>query len=353
MEETKKEKQDLTDEQREDRIILLFLGILGVISLIAIIYDASIFGPNSPFNGNPTQNTVVDSFYHQTPAMFRTCQILFITLLLFVALNLLKKAIKPKTHFQTALRLVVSFTRYAIFIVAIICILAAWGVDTQALLVSAGILGLIIGLGAQSLIADIIAGLFIVFDGEYKVGDYIVVDGWRGVVMEIGIRTTKIKDEGGNIKYLNNSTIKAVVNQSQELSVIRCELPIFYSDDLERVELAIKEYLPKIKDKTPYIVNGPYYKGVQNMEDSSVNLLFLAECEERDFYPARRALNREIYRMANAMNIQIPYNQIVVNQPLPEEVFSNRTDDKQKRQATRFAYDQAELSENMEAENNG
>lgn len=272
---------------------------------------------------------------------------------MFVVLNVVKnRLIKADTHFQTALRLIISFTRYAVFIVAIIFILSSWGVDTRTLIVSAGILGLIIGLGAQSLIADIIAGMFIVFDGEYKVGDFIVIDGWRGQVMEIGIRTTKIKDEGGNIKYINNNRISAVVNQSQDLSVVKSELSIFYDENLENVELKIRDYLPKIKDKIPYIVEGPFYKGVQSMEESSVNLLFLAKCEEKDFYPAKRALNREIYRMANEMKIPIPYPQVVLNQPMPDGSFADsKTDKKQKGEATAFVYGQAYDSEGIEAEN--
>ena len=340
------------DRERAERLaVSVGLVILGIITVISIIFDSMIFGPESIFYGYPFNNTVLDAIYQDIPAMFRTCQILFLTLLLFVIMNAIVHRIKAETHFQTAIRLIISFSRYAIFIVAIIMILSCWGVDTQTLLVSAGILGLIIGLGAQSLIADIIAGLFIVFDGEYKVGDIIVVDGWRGNVMEIGIRVTKFIDEGGNIKYLNNSTIKAVVNSSQELSVVRCELNIFYDEDLESVELKIKQYLPKIKDRVPYIVEGPYYKGVNSMNDSSVTLLFLAKCDEHFFYQARRAFNREIYRMANEMNIPIPYNQIVVNQPLPDGTFDSTTDRRQKREATEFAYEQNALSLDMEEGN--
>ncbi len=351
MAKEKENNKELSDEQRESRAVLVAVALLGIVTVLAVVFDQYIFGPDSIFNDTPTGNAVIDSLYQEIPALIRTCEILFVTLLLFVVLNVIKNRIKADTHFQTALRLILSFSRYAIFIVAIIWILSSWGVDTQALLVSAGILGLIIGLGAQSLIADIIAGLFIVFDGEFKVGDFIVVDGWRGSVMEIGIRTTKIQDEGGNIKYLNNNTISAVVNQSQELSVIRCELPINYADDLERVELLIRDYMPKIKDKIPYIVEGPYYKGVQDMLDSSVNLLFLAKCKEVDFYPARRALNREIYRMANEIHIEIPFNQIVLNQPSPPETFAKKTDEREKRMATAFVYDQAHDSDGMEAEN--
>ena len=345
-----KEKKELTDEQRERRAILIILGILGIITIFAMIFEGDL---NSGYKDDPFELSVLNGIYHSIPAIIKTCEILFITLLLFVVLDFIKNnVIKAHTHFQTALRLIISFTRYALFIIAIIWILASWGVDTQTLLVSAGILGLIIGLGAQSLIADIIAGMFIVFDGQYGVGDFIVIDGWRGQVMEIGIRTTKIRDEGGNIKYVNNNEIKAVVNQSQDLSVVKCELCIFYDENLENVELKIKKYLPKIKDKIPYIVDGPYYKGVQGMEDSYVTLLFIAKCEEINFYPAKRALNREIYRMAAEMNIPIPYPQIVLNQPMPDGSFDeSTTTPRQKKEATAFVYDQAFDTEGMESEN--
>ncbi len=342
----------LSGMDSEQRAYLITLAVLGIISLVALIFDAQLFGADSPFRNNLGDNSVINFIYHSIPAVFRTCQILFVALLLFFVLREIQKGIKADTNFQTSLRLIISFTRYAIFIIAIIAVLASWGVDTQTLLVSAGILGLIIGLGAQSLIADIIAGLFIVFDGIYKVGDIIVVEGWRGTVMEIGIRTTKIIDAGGNIKYINNSTIRAVVNQSQELSVIKTELSIFYDEDLEKVELLIKDYLPKITGRIPYIVNGPYYKGVNGMSNSSVELLFLAECDEHNFYLAKRALNREIYRMANELDIKIPYDQIVVNQPLPEGTFGKDTvTPEKKREATAFAYNQAEIAKDMEREN--
>lgn len=351
-ERRKKEKKEITDQQRENRAMIVITFLLSIVTAFAVYFDKEIFGPDSIFHDNPTGNNIIDMLYQNIPSLIRTCEILFVTLLLFLVLNVIRNRIKADTHFQTALRLIISFTRYALFIIAIIWILSSWGVDTQALLVSAGILGLIIGLGAQSLIADIIAGMFIVFDGEYKVGDFIVIDNWRGQVMEIGIRTTKIKDEGGNIKYINNNTINSVINQSQDLSVITTELCIFYDENLENVELKIREYLPRIKDRIPYIVDGPYYKGLQSMADSYVSLLFLAKCEEKNFYPAKRALNREIYRMASEMNIPIPYPQIVVNQPMPEGSFAeSKTDRQQKAEATAFVYGQALRSEGMEGEN--
>ena len=106
---------------------------------------------------------------------------------------------------KTISRLLENFIKWVVFIASIFLIMAAWGADSIALLTSAGVLTLIIGLGSQSLVADILAGIFIVFEGDFQVGDIIIVDGWRGEVLEIGIRTTKLIDAGGNIKIVNNS----------------------------------------------------------------------------------------------------------------------------------------------------
>jgi small-conductance mechanosensitive channel len=132
----------------------------------------------------------------------------------------------------TVIKLVNSFIKYAMAIVLIFVWIGIWGVDTGALLVSAGIVALIIGLGAQSLISDIIAGLNIVFEDEYKVGDIVVVDDFRGTIQEIGLTTTKIMDPAGNVKIINNSQISTVVNLSDHPSVAACLMYIDYDEDL-------------------------------------------------------------------------------------------------------------------------
>ena len=301
------------DLGRENMILLIALVILGCITLVGVLYDDELFGAITNFDPGSLSNKYLDWINQQIPHIVRTAQILFVASLLFIALKLLASRIGDKTSFRTAVKLMVSFARYAIFIVAIIFILSAWGVDTRTLLISAGILGLIIGLGAQSLIADIIAGMFIVFDGEYKVGDVIVVNSWRGTVQEIGIRTTKIMDTGGNIKYINNSSISEVVNKSQRVSLISCILSIPYEDNLVEDELKIQEYLPKIRERQKVFTEGPFYKGVEAMSASSVDLNFQATCAEEDYFVARRALNREIYIMANEIGISIPFNQLDVH----------------------------------------
>jgi len=338
------------DLGRENLILLIALVILGCITLVGVLYDDELFGAITDFDPGTLSNKYLDWINQQIPHIVRTAQILFVASLLFIALKLLASRIGDKTSFRTAVKLMVSFARYAIFIVAIIFILSAWGVDTRTLLISAGILGLIIGLGAQSLIADIIAGMFIVFDGEYKVGDVIVVNSWRGTVQEIGIRTTKIMDTGGNIKYINNSSISEVVNKSQRVSLISCILSIPYEDNLVEDELKIQEYLPKIRERQKVFTEGPFYKGVEAMSASSVDLNFQATCAEEDYFAARRALNREIYIMANEIGISIPFNQLDVH------MVENKSEDNSIRardlkRADVFVKEQAAASKDLEQDN--
>ena len=102
-----------------------------------------------------------------------------------------------------------------IAIVAIAVILTLWGVNVVSVVAGLGILTLIVGLGCQTLIQDVISGVFIVFDDYFSVGDTVIVDGFRGKVASIGLKSTKIIDASGNIKSIPNSSISTVTNVSR------------------------------------------------------------------------------------------------------------------------------------------
>ena len=245
------------------------------------------------------------------------------------------------------MKLIKSLVKYLIFIVAILLCLSAWGVNTATLIASAGILSLIIGLGAQSLIADIIAGLFMVFENDFEVGDIVVIDGWRGTVTEIGMRTTKLVDYRGNIKIVNNSKISTVINQSKKTSVALCYIGVEYGDDLSRIELVIRDNIDRVKEHIPQIITGPFYKGVDSLGESSVNLLFMADCKEEDLFIVQRAMNREWKIVFDENHINIPFPQVTVSQ---YEAHQETIDRATVREARQFADTQSELSKGMEVD---
>ena len=338
------------EEKKSYKGTIIALTILSIMTIAIIVLSPQIYGEGSVFNKAISNNSFLNTLYQKIPALLSTIQIITIAWLINLLQRVvLRKLLSRSKRGVTVVKLLNSFIKYLIVIIAIMLILNAWGVDTATLLASAGILSLVIGLGAQSLISDIIAGIFIVFEGEYQVGDIVIIDSWRGTVDEIGIRTTKIIDWQGNIKIINNSQISSIINQSKELSVTTCVVGIDYREPIAKVELLIKNNIDRIRSAIPEIVEGPFYKGVDSLGESSVNLLFIATVKESDYYVVQRALNREIKILFDENDINIPFPQVTINYP-------NETDSevssKEKAKASRFAKEQRTISKSMEDTNN-
>lgn len=333
-------------EKKKLAIKIVSYVIVFACLIISYVFYNKIFGEDSVFNKNIVDLEIVNKAFQSIPALISSFQIIVIFYVLFQVVKFLLRKLLTKTNKgMTIVKLLESFLRWIIAIVALLMVLAAWGVDTTTLLASAGLLTLVIGLGAQSLVADIVAGIFIVFEGEYKVGDIVVIDGWRGTVKEIGIRTTKISDAGGNIKIINNSGITSIINQTQDLSVAKCTMSIDYDESIPRVELIIRDNLDAIKKQIPAIIEGPFYKGVSELAASSVNLLFMAKCKEEDIYQVQRDLNRELFILFNKEGISIPFDQVVISQ---REVADHRTTKKMTNDAKTFNDEQKTLSKDIE-----
>ena len=198
-----------------------------------------------------------------------------------------------------------SLIQYACAIAAALMVLNTLGVDTMEIVAGLGILGLIIGLGAEELVADILAGMFIVFERLYDVGDIIVVDEFRGTVKEVGIRTTQIEDIGGNVLVVRNSEIGSFINMTDKLSVANCDVQIGYGEDLEKVEGIFKEGLPAMGAAIPEVKEGPFYIGVSGMTEAGLVLTFAARCEEGYKYIVERAMYRRLKMLFDQNEIEI------------------------------------------------
>ena len=255
--------------------------------------------------------------------------------------NKMKKNNRTKTVFT----LLDGFVKYGGGIAIALFILKACGVDTGALVASVGVLTLVVGLGANALIADIIAGMFIIFENEYNVGEVISIDDFRGTVIEIGIRSTKLLDAAGNIKIINNGNIGDIVNLSRELSlaVVDCDFP--YDVPVEVIESIIQNNLDTLKERIPAIVDGPYYKGICEYKDSNVTLKIVAKCNEDDRFQVQRDLLREYRQLLTTNGIDIAYPQVVLNQPVAK---TYSVTSKTKEKVEQFIEEQKELSKDME-----
>lgn len=231
-----------------------------------------------------------------------------------IALTLVDLVKTHKARALTVTHVVRSLIKYACFIIGAVWTLSILGVDLTAIFASLGILTLVIGFGAQSLIEDMVTGLFIILEGNYNIDDVIILDDFRGTVKKIGIRTTTIEDAGGNLKIVNNSDIRNIQNRSILPSVAICDIGICYEDDIRKVESAILPQLEGIYTRNPNLFKAaPEYKGVQDLADSSVVLRFTAYCDEADIFVATRMLKREMKILFDDNNISIPFPQLDVH----------------------------------------
>ena len=193
---------------------------------------------------------------------------------------------------ETVTRLVSSFIAYASVAFAIGYGLLYIGVNATTILASAGIAGLGLSIGAKDLISDVLAGMSIVFEGEFRTGDIVEINGFRGTVEEIGVRTTKIMSMQ-NVKVFRNSEISGVINMTQRHSIAQVRIAVTKVKPLESVEAIIKNELPAIKEKIPQAVSDIELCGIDEIAINSVTLLFHVRCREKDRVLVERALLRE------------------------------------------------------------
>lgn len=199
---------------------------------------------------------------------------------------------------ETVGRLIFSLIQYAAVVFSVYQILGFLGFTTTIQLTSIGIVSFAITLGSQDLVADILAGIFIIFEGDFHVGDLIEVNGFRGIVREIGARSTKLLGLEDNIKIINNKNIKDVLNLSELNTWYTMDFQIDNSQDLDEVENVLKSELPGIGASIPEILSGPYYKGIWDINYSNYGtkykLSIISECEAKNIRIVQRELNKRM-----------------------------------------------------------
>ena len=248
-----------------------------------------------------------------TPELAGLCRHLgFIWIGYGVSALLLK--LPKETRARTVCSLTRSILSYAAVLLSVYFGLRALGVDMTASLASVGVVTLIIGFGAQSLIEDVLTGIFLIAEGRYNVGDILVLDDFRGKVVDISVRTTTIEDAGGNHKIINNSEIRNFQNRSQKTSLAVSTVSVGYDADLRAVEAVIADALPAMfEENRAVFLDVPQYIGVEELGESGVVLKFIVSATEENVFAARRALNRSLKLLFDEKGIDIPYPQLTVH----------------------------------------
>ena len=284
---------------------IIFLVILGVVTGVG--FWSGLFDSFKEF---------FKSFKLDGLAILKVLIMIFLVLTVENLIVFILGLIKPKRHrVATLLTIIASAMKYVAAIVIICWGLSILGADVGTTVASLGIVALVIGFGAESLIADLVTGVFMLFENQYNVGDYIEVAGFRGKVTEIGIRTTCIEDPGGNVKIVNNSAMTNILNRSDKHSRAVSSIGIPYATDLEALEKKLPEMLAKIHERhEDTMLADPVYLGVDELGASAVILKFVVEVDDKNIYAAARQLNHDLFLEFRKAGVEVPFTQVDVHQ---------------------------------------
>ena len=170
-----------------------------------------------------------------SPIFIVIIAVLFYFLVKQIIMKMFKASEKYGVHKKsiTIMNLIINIIKYVVIIVTILALLGTWGVDTKALLASLGVVGVVAGLAMQDILKDFLAGFSIIINNEFDVGDNIQIGNFRGNVVELGMKNTKIRAYTGEVKIIANRNIVDVINYSMQTSKAIIEVGVSYSSDLE------------------------------------------------------------------------------------------------------------------------
>lgn len=197
-------------------------------------------------------------------------------------------------RYITIVKLLQSVLSYLVYFSAIMGILSAMNIQVAGLLAGAGIASVAIAFGAQNLVKDVITGFFIILEDQFSVGDYVKINTAEGTVIEIGLRTTKIKGITGEQFIIPNGSIVEVINYSINNSKATIDMQIALDANIEKVQLIIQNYLDTLPEKYEELVSAPVFLGVANTTSTEATIRITLETLPLQQYGISRIIRKDV-----------------------------------------------------------
>ena len=216
-----------------------------------------------------------------------------------------RKASKFQKKRLTLLYLFLSIFKYAIFLIDIVIILGIFGINVTAFLAGLGLFGVVIGLVLQDLLKDFISGIFIILDNQYSVGDFIEIGDFKGEVIGVGLKSTKIRDYNGDIKVISNRNISEVINLSQMNSKAVVLFTFSSDESLLKIEEAVDKLIKKLNGNLKDALSDVQYKGVEEYKDSKITVKLTVDVRPTKHYSTENQILREAKLVFDECDIKI------------------------------------------------
>lgn len=245
------------------------------------------------------------------------------SIIIKIAQSCIKKGLKAGSRLNpgksaTISTVCSSIAKYVIYFFMLCYILSVWGVDPTSLLALGGVASVAVGLGAQSIIQDIMAGVFILTEDQFGVGDVVKIENCSGTVESIGMRTTRVRSMDGDLYIIPNGQIKIVTNMSKGFNRAVVDISIAYSENIDTVIDLLKSELETIykENLIEGMLDCPVVLGVEQLADSSVVIRIKADCLVGENWNVERQLRRLLKNTLDKEGIEIPFphNVVIVKQ---------------------------------------
>jgi small conductance mechanosensitive channel len=211
---------------------------------------------------------------------------------------------------NTLIKIFSGILRITLWVVAAMMILHEFGVPIAPLLTGAGILGVAVGFGSQSLVKDVISGLFILVENQFRIGDIIAVGEFSGTVENMTLRTTQIRDLDGVVHYVPNGEIKIASNKSKDFSKVNFIIGVGYHTDIDFLEEIINEEGDRLSEDEefgPMIIEPLRFLRIDDFGDFSINVRLTGKVKPGKQYAVTAAMRRRLKEIFEKHNIEIPF----------------------------------------------
>jgi small conductance mechanosensitive channel len=194
---------------------------------------------------------------------------------------------------DTMCTLLISLFKYAVYIGAIIVSLSDI-LDLKAVLAAAGVGGVAIGLGAQSLIKDTISGFFILLEDQFAVGDLITIDNMTGTVERMELRVTRLKSYTGDLYIIPNGEIKRVINHTRDNKMVVVDVPVAYSSNIAKVNDIAQTVCDEVKGEFSVFTEEPTVLGITELSNNNMNLRIVAKTLPNEQWAVERRIRMKL-----------------------------------------------------------
>jgi len=220
---------------------------------------------------------------------------------------------------KTLIDIIRTALKFVIWLMAGLMILQEIGVNIAPLLAGAGVVGVALGFGAQSLVQDAFRGLFIIFENQYRVDDVVQINSdLSGVVEKITLRATVLRDLDGNVHHISNGNINTATNMTMDFAKVNIDIGISYNSDIAKVEKVINETgetMAKHADWKDAIIEPPMFLRVDSFDDSAITVKILGKTTADMRWDVAGEFRKRLKNAFDENNIEIPFPQIVIHNP--------------------------------------